>query len=67
MTARKPIYLIQEASESHCPAQAQFSPASEFHRLDLMASESMRGPKFYICWTCRKVYQVGKGEVQRLA
>lgn len=58
-------YLIQKASKSHCP---------QCHKMvDLLCTDDerdmLRALKhnhwFYICWNCKKIYEVGKGEVYR--
>ena len=54
----KSNYIIQHAATSHC---------SNCQRtVDLLCREdgNLKSPWFYICWSCRLIAQVGKGEVR---
>jgi hypothetical protein len=50
-------YVIQKSSSSLC-GQCE-------KPLDLLCFEFAEGPMFYICWFCKRVTEVGKGEVRR--
>lgn len=53
-------YVIQKASMSHCPDCND--------AVDLLCPagfEAWAIPTFYICWACKKVFQVGMGPVER--
>lgn len=52
-------YILQRAEKSHCPQCGR--------TVDLLARAdgNNKSPWFYICWFCRLVAEVGKGEVKR--
>ena len=56
----KSRYVLQHAEKSICPKCQKY--------LELLCHE-WAGPRreraFYICFDCRVVYEVGKGEVRR--
>lgn len=56
-------YLLQKANKSRC-----------YHchkHVDLLCTNEeilkalKRWPWFYICWHCKKVFEIGRGEVKR--
>jgi uncharacterized protein with PIN domain len=63
MTNLKSNYIIQSAYKSHCPKCNKI--------VDLLCTDEdmlqalKRKHWFYICWHCRKVFELGKGEVKR--
>lgn len=52
-------YIIQRAEKSHCPNCGM--------TVDLLARRDSNNkvPWFYICWSCRLIAEVGRGEVIR--
>ena len=52
-------YVIQRTSKSHCPDCDD--------DVDLLAPEEIETEQayFYICWTCKEVFQTGVGRVPR--
>lgn len=51
-------YVITLTTKTHCPTCNKL--------VDLLTKNwSMNKPMFYICWDCRKIFEVGKGEVRR--
>ena len=52
-------YILQNAEKSFC---------SECHEpIDMLADYYMAQarPSFYICWPCKKVWQIGVGPIER--
>jgi hypothetical protein len=33
--------------------------------LDLLTSDALYKPTFFICWTCNRVFQAGVGEIEK--
>jgi len=48
-------YLVQHAESSFCPDCN--------HRLFLLCEEWGKGPQFYICFRCRRIWHVGHGRI----
>lgn len=54
-------YILQKADKSHCPGCKKY--------VDLLCTDEpmlealKRKHWFYICWNCKRVFELGKGEV----
>lgn len=53
------VYDVTEAKDARCPH-------CDRHVVDMLSSEDTDSPWFYICWICRKVFHIGKGECERV-
>jgi transcription elongation factor Elf1 len=51
-------YIIQKSFKSYCP---------DCHKeVDLLCTKNgEENPWFYICWSCKQLFEVGKGKVTR--
>lgn len=52
-------YLLQDSPKTHCKGcDNSVTLLCEDDKLSVNAL-----PWFYICWVCKRVFQVGKGEI----
>ena len=55
MARKHTPYFLSLAGGSHCASCQQ--------PVELLATQGVTGPSFYVCWTCRAIGQIGVGIV----
>jgi hypothetical protein len=54
----RPLYVLSPAPKSKCPDCDG--------TVELLMKKSLGlGPIFYVCWTCKKLFEAGRGPVER--
>lgn len=60
----KSNYILQDRSTAHCPQCQRICHLLCHDRFSDSKARRFRKPWFFICFTCKKIFEVGQGEVR---